>query len=127
MESNHRRCLHCDSPLIGRLDKRFCDDGCRTTFNNQKNAQHTNRMRRINHALRRNRAILHSKIAEGNKEAKVPKEVLVAEGFNFKYHTHSVGIPEGKLVYFCYDMGYLPVEEDRYLLVREKEMPFFST
>jgi hypothetical protein len=82
-------------------------------------------MRRINHALRRNRAILHSKIAEGNKEAKVPKEVLVAEGFNFKYHTHSVGIPEGKLVYFCYDMGYLPVEEDRYLLVREKEIPLF--
>ena len=30
----NNKCLHCGEKLIGRVDKRFCDDQCRNTWHN---------------------------------------------------------------------------------------------
>lgn len=32
-----RVCLSCGAKLIGRSDKKFCNDGCRGFYNNSKN------------------------------------------------------------------------------------------
>ncbi len=30
-----KTCLTCGAPLIGRVDKKFCDDYCRSMYNNK--------------------------------------------------------------------------------------------
>lgn len=32
-------CLNCDKTLKGRTDKKFCDDYCRNSYNNQLKPQ----------------------------------------------------------------------------------------
>jgi len=31
-----RKCLHCNHIIRGRADKKFCDDSCRSAYNNHK-------------------------------------------------------------------------------------------
>ena len=33
----HRLCLECGDHLKGRIDKKFCSDYCRNSFNNKVN------------------------------------------------------------------------------------------
>lgn len=120
MESAKKICLNCGKPLQGRVDKKFCDDYCRNNYNNQQNADSTNLIRNINHALKRNRHILHSLIPEGENLAKIPKEKLIRDGFNFKYFTHTYQNKKGNLYHYCYDFGYLELEGDWFLIVKGK-------
>ncbi|MBS1742390.1 MAG: hypothetical protein JST81_05085 [Bacteroidetes bacterium] len=116
-----KKCLHCQKTVKGRTDKKFCDDFCRNNFNNQLNANSNNLVRNINHALGKNRRILESLIPVNEEMAKVPKEKLLREGFRFNYHTHLYKNKKGTTYYFCYDVGYLLLENDWYLLVKRKE------
>jgi hypothetical protein len=52
---------------------------------------------------------------------KTIKEKLLQKGFLFKYITHLYTTKEGKVYYYCYDYGYLPLDNDWYLIVRRKE------
>lgn len=105
---NRKYCLHCGSILTGRSDKRFCSDQCRATHNNRNKAPHEQKMQEINAQLRRNRTILKSLCPIG--KATVRKEVLDEMGFDFSCHTSFFGKP-GKLYFFCYDYGYMPLVE----------------
>ena len=53
-----RNCLECGRSLIGRSDKKFCSDDCRTNHNNKQNSDQTNYIRRVNNILRKSRRIL---------------------------------------------------------------------
>lgn len=53
-----RKCLYCGEPILGRLDKKFCCDSCRNSYNYEKNHQQTNLVRNINAILSRNYNIL---------------------------------------------------------------------
>jgi len=121
MEIKKRFCQNCQQLIKGRPDKKFCDDACRNTFNNQQNAITTNFIRNVNHALKRNRNILSLMLPEGEKLAKTTKDKLAKEGFNFRYFTHSYQNQKGSLYYYCYDFGYLALEADRLLIVRFKD------
>ena len=121
MNSKKRFCNHCEKPIQGRPDKKFCDDSCRNTFNNQKNASSTNLIRNINHALKRNRKILSVMLPEGEKLAKTTKDNLSKEGFNFRYFTHRHQNQKGNVYHYCYDFGYLALDDDRILIVKCKE------
>jgi len=113
--------LNCCEVIQGRIDKKFCDDSCRNTFNNQKNSNTTNFIRRINHALRKNRNILESLIPEGEEMIKTTKDKLMRKDFQFKYFTHIYETKKGSQYLFCYDYGYLKLEGDWYLVVKGKE------
>nr|AUN35592.1 hypothetical protein [uncultured bacterium] len=57
----------------------------------------------------------------GNEEmSRVSKEKLLQEGFLFKYITHIYRNKKGTIYFFCYDHGYLVLENDWYLIVRHK-------
>lgn len=114
-------CLACDKPVKGRTDKKFCDDYCRNNYNNQLKAECNNLVRNINNALSKNRRILENAIGYGEEMAKVNKEKLIQKGFLFKYITHTYTNKKGNAYFFCYDHGYLPLEHDWYLVVKEKE------
>ena len=50
-------CKECGKPLIGRIDKKFCNDQCRFQYNNKKKRVHESAILNINQQLRKNRTI----------------------------------------------------------------------
>ena len=112
-----KSCRECGQTLQGRADKKFCDDQCRSNFNNRIYSDYDVGMRNINSILRRNRRILIAMVkAEG--KAKVPKVKLADKGFNFRFFTHTYTTRRGTEYRLCYDYGYMPVENDYVLVVK---------
>lgn len=121
IKSEPRLCLSCNKPVKGRTDKKFCDDYCRNNYNNQLKSTSSNLVRNVNNALAKNRRILESLFTQGEEMAKITREKLMQKGFQFKYITHLYTNKKGNTYYFCYDLGYLPLENDWYLVVKRKE------
>jgi len=115
----NKQCLECGEEIRGRSDKKFCSDICRNGFNNKLNSNSTNYIRNVNNILRKNRRILESFIPE--ETAKTTKDKLLQKGFNFQYYTNTYTTKKGKAYYFCYEYGYLPIDNDFYFLVKRKE------
>ncbi len=119
-----RTCLSCGDVLHGRVDKKFCNDYCRNNYNNlQKTSLGGNELvKTINKALLTNRKILEGLMRDEEKTSvNVNKEKLLRLGFQFKYLTHLYTTKAGKTYYYCYDYGYLPLENDWFLVVRKSE------
>jgi transcriptional accessory protein Tex/SPT6 len=116
-----KNCLSCDKVLKGRSDKKFCDDYCRAAYNNELKSISNNQIRNVNNALSKNRRILEELLPEGKEMVKTTQEKLLQKGFLFKYVTHLYTTKEGKVYYYCYEYGYLPLDNDWYLIVRRKE------
>jgi predicted nucleic acid-binding Zn ribbon protein len=116
-----KTCLTCDKPIKGRSDKKFCDDSCRNNYNNELKSITNNQMRNVNNALSKNRRILEELLPEGEETAKTTQSKMLQKGFLFKYVTHLYTTKTGKVYYYCYDYGYLPLDNEWYLIVRRKE------
>ncbi|HOZ84191.1 MAG TPA: hypothetical protein PK191_01800 [Niabella sp.] len=121
MNTEIKKCLACGKPVKGRSDKKFCDDYCRNVFNNQAKTTDSLLVRNINNALKRNRNILASLLSGDQDTAKVNREKMMSIGFQFKWHTHLYTTQKGTVYYFCYDYGYLPMENNWYLIVKYRE------
>lgn len=114
-----RTCLECGQKLRGRKDQKFCSDYCRNTFNNRLNQDATKYIRRINNILRKNRRILSS--FNPNGKITVDGISLAEEGFNFHYYTNMYTTKTGSTYFFCYDQGYLKLDNDKYMLVHKQD------
>ncbi len=114
-----KTCLACGAPVKGRSDKKFCDDQCRSSYNNSLNSDVSNYMRTVNNILRKNRRILETLNVDG--KTKVPKSKLLLKGYNFDYHTNTLHTKAGKTYFFCYEHGFLPIENDWVMLVVRNE------
>lgn len=115
-----RFCLACGEPVRGRSDKRFCDDGCRNSYNNRLNSTPNNFVRQINNLLKKNRRILEEALRE-EKLVKISREKLLSKGFDFDYYTNQLHTAKGQTYMFIYEYGYLPLENDLYLIVKQKQ------
>lgn len=113
-----KTCTACGKTVKGRSDKKFCDDYCRNAYNNQLKADDNNYVRSINNKLRRNRRILESLAAPGAEAVRVHRDKLQQQGFLFNFITHTYLNKKGNRYSFCYDYGYLPLENDWYLVVK---------
>ena len=122
-ENKTRSCITCGRTLKGRIDKKFCDDYCRNSFNNQRKAKtsYSSDVRNINNALLKNRNILGTVLPDTEEIAKASKDKLLRLGFQFKYLTHTYTTKTGKTYCYCYDYGYLRLENDWFLIVKKKE------
>lgn len=120
MDESAKTCLHCSKTIRGRSDKKFCDDYCRNNYNNQLKSHSNNYVRNVNNALSKNRRILELLLPPGDEIIKTTKQVLLQQGFSFKYITHTYINKKGNTYFFCYDYGYLPLDNDWYLIVRRK-------
>ena len=114
-------CIQCSKALKGRSDKKFCDDYCRATYNNDLKGAANNFIRNVNNALGKNRRILESILPETETMKKTNRDKLLQKGFQFKYITHTYTNQKGNIYYFCYEYGYLPLENDWYLIVKRDE------
>lgn len=116
MPLQERLCLECDTKLVGRADQKFCSDQCRNAYNNRLNSDANKVVRNINNALRRNRRILGE--LNPQDKSKTTREKLLQRGFQFNYFTHLYQTKNGSTYYFCYELGYLPLDNDEVLIVR---------
>lgn len=114
-----RKCLHCEREVYGRRDKKYCSDQCRVAYFNALNRDVSKFMTNINNILRKNRRILEALNPKG--KAKVSKTKLLDEGFNFNYFTNMYKTKGGKVYFFCYEQGYLKLEDNLYALVEKHE------
>ena len=113
-EITGKTCLECRSTFRGRIDKKFCSDQCRSTFNNRQNACQTDYVRRVNYILQRNRRILLELNPTGKN--RVVREKLRIKGFDFTYFTSMYTTRAGAQYFYCYDQGYMALDKDCFLL-----------
>jgi hypothetical protein len=106
--------------LRGRMDKRFCDDYCRSAYNNKllRNTQGAGLLRKVNSILRKNRRILEEMMAGGGEPVKVQQAVLVKKGFNFNYLTGVFADQDGSIYYFCYEYGYRIIDNEWFYVIK---------
>ncbi len=123
-ETTPQLCTACGKTIKGRIDKKFCDDYCRNNYNNKNNSDATNLVRNINNSLRKNRRILLdllSHATEDKKTVNCSKSKMLELGYNFKYFTHILKTKKGDVYYFCYEYGFLALENDYLFIVKSKD------
>jgi hypothetical protein len=72
-------------------------------------------MRNINNILRKNRRILAELNPRG--KIKVHRDALLEKGFKFSYFTNEYRTKSGNVYYFCYEHGYLKLDDGYLALV----------
>lgn len=114
-------CLECGAPIQGRSDKRFCDDSCRTSFNNRRRqaqaADEPDFLKVIPKIILQNYQILKS--LNTAPLTKVKHSQLDQKGFNFNYVTSIYTTKAGAIYHYCFDQGYLLLDNDLILLVQQ--------
>ncbi|MEP6464881.1 MAG: hypothetical protein ABJB05_01185 [Parafilimonas sp.] len=120
MQEEAKTCMQCGKILRGRSDKKFCDDYCRNNYNNNLKSPANNYVRNVNNILGKNRHILEEMIPAQKETINILKDKLINSGFSFKYFTHILKTEKGTY-FFCYDYGYLPLENQWFLIVRRKD------
>ena len=120
MDAKTKECLNCGAPVVGRIDKKFCDDQCRSAFYNHQNREVSKLIRKVNVQLKHNRTILHDLLENAPEgQTKVSHRHLVDKKFDFQYITHIYESKKGARYFFCYEYGYLPFENGWYLIVKK--------
>lgn len=114
-----KKCLECGTEIKGRADKKFCSDYCRNAYNNNINKDSKNLVRNINNRLRKNYRILDSFELKDGK-IKTTKTRLMDKGFDFEYLTNLYTTRKGSTYFFVYDLGYLPLDNDYYMIVKRE-------
>lgn len=116
---NNRLCLACKKELEGRIDKKFCDPYCKSSFHyHQSRIDSKNFYVKVDLQLRKNRKILKSYNKAG--KATVRSEILHDLGFNPNFFTHYWKNKSGDVYLFVYEYGFLTKLENgkkKYILV----------
>lgn len=113
-----RLCPVCGDPIIGRIDKKYCSDQCRNSFNNLRYSSENSLVQRINRQLKKNYNILKQLNTSG--KTKTTRSKLLQEGFDFSYFTGIYTTKKGTCYHLCYDEGYLALADDLFLLIHWK-------
>lgn len=111
-------CLECGDKILGRSDKKFCNDSCRNSYNNRQRKASTQELRKINDILRKNFCILRE-LPFVDNIYKTNKPSLERLGFSFTYFTHIVTYKNGAEYRFIYSFGYKLGEDDFVLVVKK--------
>ena len=104
-------CLECGEKIIGRSDKKFCNDACRNAYNNKQNKDSSNLMRNVNNKLRKNYRILIEINTDGKTKSQNP-DWMAYGGFDFDYFTNLKVYKNGSEYKFIYDYGYKLLDDD---------------
>jgi len=114
-----RTCLACDTPIYGRVDKKYCDHNCRNAFHNERNRSNRKYVQSVNRNLAKNHRILEELIENEVVEVKV--QLIKAMGFKPQFITScEIDEKEGPL-FFIYDYCYQQINEQIVIKIRELE------
>ncbi len=119
-----RFCLYCNERIIGRSDKKYCSDQCRSTHHNILFREEMKFMRGINTVLRNNRKILADFRAKGMDV--INERRLLVSGFNLNYYTNIIENQKcNKTIIVVYDYGYQYDENEIIRLLDPKELEIY--
>ncbi|MEJ6546598.1 MAG: hypothetical protein ACI9KR_000949 [Arcticibacterium sp.] len=111
-------CLSCQEKIFGRSDKKYCGDACRNSYHNSINQQNISLLRKTNSRLKKNYRILNEiPLKEG--KGKISKALLLNRGFVFELFTSIYYTQKGTQYYFVYDLGYLKVSDQLFVVVKK--------
>jgi len=111
-----KSCLECGEKVKGRADKKFCSDYCRNSYNNKLDVEDKNLVRNINNRLKKNYKILSE--LNPDQKTKTHRDKLIGNNFDFNLFTSIYNTKKGTIYYFVYNQGYLELENDYYMLVK---------
>ena len=111
-----KSCLECGEKVKGRADKKFCSDYCRNSYNNKLDVEDKNLVRNINNRLKKNYKILSE--LNPDQKTKTHRDKLIGNNFDFNIFTSIYTTKKGTIYYFVYNQGYLELENDYYMLVK---------
>ena len=111
-----KQCVECSEQIRGRIDKKFCTDYCRNSYNNNVNKESKNLIRNTNNRLRKNFKILSDLNTTG--KTKVTRTKLFDNGFDFNHFTSIYKTKTGNVYFYVYDQGYLSLDSDYFLLIK---------
>ena len=114
-------CIECGEPVKGRTDKKFCSDACRNIYHYRSNNAPINYVRNVVNALKRNRRILTELNNGPRGTLKIHRDKLLERGYNFMYHTNVYRTKVGNTYVFCFEHGYLELDDNFYALVRRDQ------
>ena len=112
------KCLECEEPFSGRIDKKFCSDYCRNRYNNKSDKYSKTLIRNTHNWLCKNHRML-SELNETGK-TKVTRRKLLDGNVYFNYFTSIYTTKTGNTYFYIYDQGYLALENDYYLLIKKE-------
>ena len=92
-----RKCYACGERVVGRADKKFCSDHCRSNFHNNLNRDRYIIVRQLNNKLRRNYTILVELTDEGCFS--IPLKALKALKFDPSLFTGWIETEQKLLIY----------------------------
>ncbi len=119
MKQNSVKCVYCSRLVKGRSDKRFCSPECKSAYHNQQTNPQEEFIKFINRQLRKNRSALKKACPWG--KATVRKDFLKQMGMDFKHITHTWRTEHNNLYFFCYDYGYMQVQDPKKVLIIQKQ------
>lgn len=112
-------CQNCGRLIRGRSDKKFCDDYCRNSHNNQRRSVDSGEVRSILSILKTNQKILATVLRDGEEYVKISFLKLCDMGYNFRYHTHSSLGAHNCSFQFCFERGIYRMDQDWVIVVRD--------
>lgn len=112
-----QQCRFCGSRLKGRIDKKFCNDSCRTMYHNHQSVAPMH-VREINQVLMQNRRIILDLLGE-NKLIKIRRNELIAQGFNPRFFTETRLQSDSSVIHYCYESGFMEIGSSSFLLFVE--------
>jgi hypothetical protein len=104
--------------LKGRIDKKFCSANCKSSYQYDKIRNTDQLYYKVDKQLKTNRKILKKYNKVGKTTLR--REVLQNEGFNPNYFTHFRKTATGDVYFYCYDFGFLKMEETTSTELKQK-------
>jgi hypothetical protein len=112
------KCLHCETLLHGRSDKKFCSLACKNEHHAQTRRQTKDAVAEIDGYLHRNREILALLMGDSRKEI-MDRMVLVRAKFRWEYMTGIYKNKQGKWYHLVYDYAWMEFTDQQIMLVRK--------
>jgi hypothetical protein len=119
MPALEKNCLQCAKKIVGRTDKKFCDNYCRSSYHNEQTGKSSNYIRQINHLLQKNRRILAATYSQYPARQPIPLHELLLMGFNALHFTHQQKDQRAGTYTFCYDYGYKMIGRNAVKIVQQ--------
>ncbi|MFT7085869.1 MAG: putative nucleic acid-binding Zn ribbon protein [Vicingaceae bacterium] len=104
-----KNCPICNSQIKGRKDKIFCSPNCKSIQQYEVKREKEQLFFQVDAQLKANRKILKKYNKTGKTTLR--RQVLHQEGFDPNYFTHFRKTAAGDVYFYCYDYGFLKIEE----------------
>lgn len=122
MGTVNKCCEHCGKSIVGRTDKKFCNDYCRNTYNNKIQGGYIQQTRPIVAILIKNRRILQD-VFQKIKGEVTDKKLLVMMGFDPRYCTEHKQY-NNRDYYFCFDIGFTVQDNGQLAILQRTQFDF---